>query len=140
MTLYAESSAVLSWLLGDDHGAAVRDLLMSADRVLASELTLVECDRVLCRAAALGELTEAAAAERQHFLALASGRWDLIRLVPAVLERARRPFPGEPIRTLDALHVASALVGRQALPDLKLLALDTRVRKVGAALGLEPVP
>jgi hypothetical protein len=32
--------------------------------VLASDLTLIECDRVLFRAATLGEFTEADAADR----------------------------------------------------------------------------
>jgi hypothetical protein len=38
-------------------------LLAAADGVVASDLTLIECDRVLLRAAALRELTEAEAAE-----------------------------------------------------------------------------
>ena len=50
MNLYAESSAVLSWLLGEPDGVRVLDCLVVADTVAASELTLVECDRVLIRA------------------------------------------------------------------------------------------
>jgi len=49
MNLYAETSAVLSWLLGEPDGEAVRGALMSADEVLVSELTLLECHRAFVR-------------------------------------------------------------------------------------------
>ena len=48
----------------------------------------------------------------------------------------RGPFPGEPIRTLDALHLASALVARAAVADLAFLSQDEKVRASARALGL----
>jgi hypothetical protein len=66
--------------------------------------------------------------------------WSMVELGKVVLERARRGFPSEPIRTLDALHVASALTARLAVPDLALLSLDPRVRGNGTALGFEILP
>ena len=65
MNLYAESSAVLAWLLDESSAADVRRSLASAEIIVASDLTLIECDRVILRAAALGELTEAEAADRR---------------------------------------------------------------------------
>lgn len=56
------------------------------------------------------------------------------------MERARRPFPVEPIRTLDALHLASALVARSAEAGLMLLTLDQRVRENAQRLGFETLP
>lgn len=53
MNLYAESSAVLAWLLGESNGADVREQLSGAQRVFTSDLTLIEYDRVLNRVAAL---------------------------------------------------------------------------------------
>ena len=47
MNVYAESSAVLAWLLGEEASPRVRDVLASAVLVMASDLTLIECDRVL---------------------------------------------------------------------------------------------
>jgi len=136
VTLYAESSAVLAWLLDQPQGHAVATALAAADLVLASDLTVVECDRVIVRAVALGELHEADAGNRQARLNAVSARWTLLGLDDEILERARRPFPIEPIRTLDALHLASALTARKAVPDLAMLSLDVRVREVAAALGL----
>ena len=59
MRIYAESSAVLAWLLGEDAAPRVRELLSKAELVIASDLTLLECDRVLIRAVAFGEVDEA---------------------------------------------------------------------------------
>jgi len=140
MTVYAESSAVLAWLLGEDAGDAVRGVLGSADVVITSDLTLVECDRVLIRATALGELPEAEAADRRARLAAAAAHWQVLRLSADVVDRARRPFPGEPIRTLDAIHLASALVARSVSAGLDLLSLDRRIRSSGKSLGFRVQP
>ena len=140
MTVYAESSAVLAWLLGEDPGDVVRGVLGSADVVITSDLTLVECDRVLIRATALGELPEAEAADRRARLAAAAAHWQVLKLGADVIDRARRPFPGEPIRTLDAIHLASALVARSAAAGLELLSLDLRIRSSARHLGFRVWP
>jgi predicted nucleic acid-binding protein len=77
---------------------------------------------------------------RRAVLEAASVNWMILKLDREVLERARRRFPAEPLRTLDALHVASALAARSALSDLALLSLDSRVRENGAALGFAVFP
>src|SRR5215510_11628055 len=87
----------------------VRDVLSRAELVLASDLTLLECDRVLVRAVALREIDEAAAADRRANLNEAATHWHVMRLTADIIDRARLPFPLEPLRTLDALHLASAL-------------------------------
>ena len=140
MTLYAESSAVLAWLLGEPAGERVRQALAEAELVLASDLTLVECDRVLIRARTSGDLSGSAAADLRARLNAASLHWNLLRVDSEVVERARRPFPGEPIRTLDALHLATAVTARAAVAGLALLSLDSRIRAAGAQLGLGVVP
>lgn len=140
MNLYAESSAVLAWLLDENLATEVRRSLAAAEIIVASDLTLIECDRVIIRAAALGELTEVEAADRRAHLTAAASHWQILRVAPEIVERARQPFPGEPIRTLDAIHLASALTARTAIVGLMLLSLDDRVRKVGKKLGLGIIP
>lgn len=140
MNLYAESSAVLAWLLDEKSAADVRRTLAAAEIIVASDLTLIECDRVLLRAAALGELTEAEAADRRAHLTTAASHWHLLRVAPEIVERARQPFPGEPIRTLDAIHLASVLAARAAIAGIRLLSLDDCVRKAGSKLGLGLIP
>jgi predicted nucleic acid-binding protein len=141
VNVYAESSAVLAWLLGEEAGHRVRDVLRKADVVLASDLTLLECGRVLVRAVTLGEMDEAAAADRRAYLNAAAAHWHVLRVSVEIVDRARQPFPAEPIRTLDAIHLASALAARSGLPGVALLSLDDRIRTVGRQLGfpLQPV-
>ena len=140
MNLYAESSAVLGWLLAEETAGVVTEALDEAEMVVASELTLIECDRTLLRARAAGEISEFEAARRRNLLEAASAHWNLLPLGRDIVERARRPFPGEPLRTLDALHIASALAARSAVPGLALLTLDNRVRGSAAELGFRIVP
>jgi predicted nucleic acid-binding protein len=140
MKVYAESSAVLAWLLGEDAAPRVREVLSEADLVMASDLTLLECDRVLIRAVTLGEIDEAAAADRRAYLNAAAAHWHVLRLSLEIVDRARHPFPAEPIRTLDAIHLASALSARSAVGDVDLLSLDDRIRRAGQQLGFRLRP
>ncbi len=140
MLLYAESSAVLSWLLGEERGTEVAEVLAESSGVIASDLTLVECERVLIRAWSGGSITETELADQSSELARVSTHWTRLRVDETVVERARRPFPIEPIRTLDALHLASALAGRAAAPGLRLLTLDQRIRENAERLGLPTLP
>jgi predicted nucleic acid-binding protein len=140
VNLYAESSAVLAWLLDEPTAPEVRRLLRAAEVTFASDLTLIECDRVLLRALALKELTAAEAADRRAHLAAAAAHWQILRIASEIVDRARQPFPEEPIRTLDAIHLASLLVARTAVPGLALLCLDVRVRQSARGLGVEVLP
>lgn len=140
MIVYAESSAVLAWLFREAAGLRVESILANADYVFASDLTLVECDRAAQREAASGRITEATARQVAADLASYATAWETMRLLPAIIERARQRFPHEPIRSLDALHVASALHARTAHADLAFLSLDERVRRVSTALGFDVLP
>jgi predicted nucleic acid-binding protein len=140
MNLYADSSAVLAWLLEEAAADSVEQAFDLADGVVASDLTLVECDRALVRAHILGLLSEMEAVRRRAVLEAVSVNWMILKLDREVLERSRRRFPAEPLRTLDALHIASALAARSVISDLALLSLDNRVRENGAALGFNVFP
>jgi uncharacterized protein with PIN domain len=140
VNLYAESSAVLAWLLDEPDAATVRHLLGTSEITVASDLTLIECDRVLLRAVAVKDLTEAEAADRHAHLVAAAAHWQVLRMAPEIVDRARQPYPGDPIRTLDAIHLASLLAGRAAIQGLSLLSLDDRVRQAARGLGVEVLP
>ena len=140
MNIYAESSAVLAWLLGEVAGSRVREALRRAELVFASDLVLIECDRVLIRAVALGEIEEVAAADRRAHLNAAAAHWHMYRVTLDIVERARRAFPVEPLRTLDAIHLASALAVRSIVPGVELLSLDERIRRAGEQLGFSLQP
>ncbi len=140
MTVYAESSAVMAWLLDEARAPEVEAVLASADRVVTSDLTLIECDRAIGRlvrepgpVAVLVEPTRVRLME-------AVAAWGVEPISGPVVERARRPFPDDAIRSLDAIHLATAVVVRSSIGDLDVLSLDDRVRSNALALGFRVLP
>jgi hypothetical protein len=140
VNVYAESSAVAAWLFREPRGPEVEQILASASYVVTSDLTLVEFDRAVHRGIASGRVDLAmAAAMRSRFQSAAAG-WDVLNLLPPIVERAREAFPVEPIRSLGALHIAWTLHTRAAIPDIAILSLDDRVRRVAESVGLSLFP
>jgi len=140
MNLYAESSAVAAWLLLEPRGPDVGEMLAAAGHTISSDLTIVECDRAIHRASAIGRMSVTDAKTASSDLDSAVAKWDVLGLLPAIVERARRPFPFEPIRSLDALHISWTLHVRAAIPDLAVLSLDDRVRRVAESVGFAVLP
>jgi hypothetical protein len=62
-----------------------------------SYLTLLECDRVLTCAVALGEIHEAAAADRRAYLNAAATYWHVLRLGADIVERSVQRRLREPV-------------------------------------------
>ena len=140
MRLYVETSALVAFVFGEPPAPLVVQELRAAELLTASKLTLLEAGRVIVRGEALGEFGSARASEMRAQLAKVSASWSIVELDDEVLERARRPFPQEPIRTLDAIHLASALAIRETVGPLSILSLDTRVRRSAFELGFPLVP
>jgi predicted nucleic acid-binding protein len=115
-------------------------ILSRATKIFASDLTLLECDRVLIRAITAESTTKALAEERRTVLNDASKSWTLIGIGQEIVARARQAFPVEPIRSLDAIHIATALVVSKRIPGLTVLSGDNRVRENAVALGLPVLP
>lgn len=137
MNLYAESSAVLAWLIGEPAGEKSRVALEKATRVVASSLTVLECARAIARARSADRLTTTEELAALHLLDSAVAGWHVHDLSEDVLARARQRFPVEPIRSLDALHLATAAKFREALGEVTLLSLDERIRANAPGLGLK---
>jgi len=137
MTVYAETSAVLRWLFAEEGGEAVREALQAAAKVATSRLTLIETRRVVHRAEREGRVTAAQAADLRAVFAQAASTWAALEVSDEVARRAEAGVPVEPVRTLDAIHLASALLLREVLPDLAIVTTDERVRSNAHALGFE---
>jgi hypothetical protein len=140
LVVYVESSAVLAWLVGEPRGKEVASLMAGADRIVTSQLTLVECERALIRSWALHLISEVERVDRSTRLERANERWIRLRVDEEAVERAGRPFPIEPVRALDALHLVGALTARSAAPDLVFLTLDQRIRENASRLGFDVLP
>ena len=135
-TVYFETSALLAWLLGESRSAEVKKKIDSAEVVVTSALTLVEAERALVRAET-GKLLNAGDGEKlRGLLARSKTGWILMEISEDVRARASRFFPAEPLRTLDAVHLATALVFMRVFPELELLSYDERILKNARALGM----
>ena len=117
MIAYIDTSALLRIVLREP--GALEDL-RTYDGLVSSELIAIESARTIDRLRIQGSLSMDEAAVRIG----AVNEWleaiDLVLLRPPVLSRASDPMP-MPIGTLDAIHLASALIWRDrvgALPEL----------------------
>jgi len=135
--VYAESSAVLGWLLGESRQAEVVSVLAGASRVVTSALTPLECARGLARARQMDRISAAEELAALRLLDTAAASWNVMDLSDRVTERARAEFPHEPVRTLDAVHLATAQIFHDAVGPVAMLSHDARVRENAAALGLQ---
>jgi predicted nucleic acid-binding protein len=138
--VYAESSAVFAWLSGEPAGDEVESVMAAANGIVTSDLTIVECERALIRAWALNLISEVERVDRTGLLSRAAESWTRLRVDEETIVRARRPFPVEPVRAFDAVHLASALSARVGAPDLTVLTLDERIRKNAERLGFDILP
>jgi predicted nucleic acid-binding protein len=140
VTVYAETSAVLRWLFAEAGGEVVRAALAGAGKVVSSRLTMIETRRVVRRAEREGRIKAAQAADVLAVFTQAASTWALLEVSEAVAYRAEEGFPNEPVRTLDAIHLASALFLRQSFPDLVIATTDGRVEGNAALLGFQTTP
>lgn len=138
--VYAESSAVLTWLLGEPRQDAVIRAFESTDTVVTSAITIVECARALARARAMRRIQADDEREALRLFDDTLRGWNVLDVTDDVVAAARRRFPHEPVRSLDALHIASALTLHEALGELSVASLDERVRRNAEALGMSVVP
>ena len=137
-TLYVETSALLRVALEGD--TVLRRRFVAADRLVTSGLTWVEADRALRRALAERRFRGGAHGQARRWVDDFLTSCDEIVLDASVLSRARQTFPVEPVRTLDALHLASVLAWDQAVDRLTVVSCDDRVRANSLALGFDVVP
>jgi predicted nucleic acid-binding protein len=140
MTVYAETNAVLRWLFAEPGGDRVRQAFAAARKVVASRLTLIETRRTPRRAERDGRVSAAEVGDLLALLARATTVWAVLEISPDVARRAESDFPIEPVRTLDAIHLASALVLRGSFPDLVVASADERLRANASQLGLRADP
>lgn len=134
MIAYIDTSALLRIVLREPGGL---EELRTYDGLVSSELIAVECARTIDRLRIQGALTMGEAADRIG----AVNEWleaiDLVLLRPAVLSRASDPMPIS-IGTLDAIHLATALIWRDRMGPLPEMAThDTALGAAARAFGFD---
>lgn len=128
MIAYVDTSVLLRVVLREP--GALEDL-QSYEGLVSSELIAVESARTIDRLRLQGTLTLEEAAVRSR----AVGDWleafDLVLLRPPVLRRASEPLP-TPLGTLDAIHLATALLWRERMGPLATIATHDSALGVAA--------
>ena len=132
-TRYIESSALVAALLERDRAA--RKSIRAEGKRVTSALTLAEAARAILRARASGRLSEAHGRAATRGLQVFARRCDIVSVTDDVLARVGRPFPVEPMRTLDAVHLATAEVLAEPPALVTIVTRDDRVRDNARALG-----
>ena len=134
MTLYLDSSALLRLVLRE---AGSLEEIRSADVLVSSELLAVECPRTIDRLRLQGALSLEEAVATRNAIAEWLEAVDLVLLQRPVLSRAADPLP-TPLGTLDAIHLATALLWReQAGLDPVVATHDAALARAARAFGLE---
>lgn len=123
--IYLDTSVAIAHLLAEDRTppASLWKQVVISSRLLEYELWT--------RIHAGGLATSHSEAARQLI-----GRLALIELAPPVLQRALEPFP-TPVRTLDALHLASMDFLRQQGQKVELASYDSRLLDAARQLDFE---
>jgi predicted nucleic acid-binding protein len=133
VNVYVDASVVLRVVLGEPEPLADWPAI---DRPLSSRLLRVECLRALDRARTLDRLDDATLAERRGALLEILAAIDVVPLDEAVFDRAGEPFPTQ-VRTLDAIHLASALGVRDQLDGLVFATHDATLALAATAMGFD---
>lgn len=131
--VFLETSALLEYVASQPRETEIRHHLDAAPGLVASELALFETARVLAR---MGSPARAAQERLRRVAAVTMFH----PMQADLIERMRQAFPVEPVRTLDAIHLATALALRLPGEEVGFLALDDRVRQNAVALGFQVLP
>jgi hypothetical protein len=126
--IYLDSSVALARLLAEDRSPPAE--FWKQPLISSRLLTYEVWNRVHARGL---EDTHGEAAR------MLIGGVDLVELSPAVLGRALEPFP-VPVRTLDALHLATVEFLRMNGQDIELASHDHRLNAAARSLGVQLLP
>ena len=132
---YFDTSVLLKRYVREEGSAQVR-LSLRRYRFLSSALTPVEARSALCRRRMSGDLTE------QDFTTILSrirrdrSYWELVVITPLVLTHAEELVQTTGVKTLDALHLGSALAF-QAVTGIRIPFITADLRQRDAARRLD---
>jgi predicted nucleic acid-binding protein len=130
---YIETSALVAAELEGD--LAAQRSLRGPGRVITSALTHAEAARAVQRAQATQRVTQIEATALAGGFGTFARRTETVPIDEQILMRVGRSFPVEPVRTLDAIHLATIeLLGAEP-GAITVVTRDSRVRENARAMG-----
>jgi predicted nucleic acid-binding protein len=131
LNVYVDSSVLLRVVLGEPRRLRAWSKITNP---VSSELIRLECLRTIDRARIRLALADEDVARYRVEVLETVEAFHLVGLNPSVLERAAEPFPTT-IGSVDAIHLASALLVRRQFEGLDLATHDDELATAGRAVG-----
>ena len=136
MIAYVDASALLRVVLRQPNALPE---WAQIDRGVSSRLVATESLRTLDRLRLRAQISDAEVAVRRQTILAVIASLELIEVSATVLDRAAQPMPTE-LGTLDAIHLASALLWRETTAEDLIMATHDRALGLAAlAHGLRVV-
>jgi len=138
---YFDTSALVKQYLQEAGSKTVLELLKTGDKVYTASLTYAETHAAFSRRTRKGRLTR----ETTRRLALRFDRdwesYDIVLMSDDVLSLARQLLYHHPLRSADAIHLASALFLARAAPTDRwaFVCADRRLCDAAEAEGFHPI-
>lgn len=130
---YIETSALVAAVLEGD--VLARRALGKPGRVITSSLTHAEAGRAVVRAQVTGRISSREASTVANALAMFARQCETVAVSEQILGRVGRSFPVEPVRTLDAIHLATVEMLGAEPGSVTVVTRDTRLRENARAMG-----
>ena len=131
MNVYVDSSVLLRVVLGEPERLEIWPTITNP---VSSELIRLECLRTIDRARIRLGLDDRQIANYRADVLEAIEAFTLVALDSIVLERAAEPFPTG-LGSLDAIHLASALLARDSVGELLFATHDDELGTAARATG-----
>jgi hypothetical protein len=143
-SFYADASALVKQHLNEKGTQWMRNLIDPAQGhdIVTARISMVEVVSALARAGRDGVITAAQSAIIDaDFQQLCQFRYTWFELDSIIIVQAQQVLRRHPLRSFDAIHVATALIAHTSLanaglPALTFLAADNRLLTVAQAEGL----
>lgn len=136
MITYLDASVILRRALSQPGPDLDWDRIVET---ISSSITEVECFRALDHVRLHGTVDEVRHGRSRELIYAAFESCDVLEIGPAVLSRAAMPLPTS-LKTLDAIHLATALVYRDLTGTPLVMAThDRALARASRAMGLEVV-
>lgn len=134
-----ETSALLRALLEND--TELFEIIRSFGRALiTSRLTQIEAERTVLRVQQTQSVDKKKLQELRRRLHEFFSVTSFIQVDESVVDRACEPFLVEHVRSLDAVHLSSALLYLRRIGDVVMVSCDKQIRENAAAYGMAVVP
>jgi len=138
---YYDTSALVKQYLQEAGSKLVLELLKSGEKVYTASLTYAETHAAFSRRTREGRLTR----ETTKRLALRFDKdwesYDIVVLSENVFRLARQMFYRDPLRSADAIHLASALLLARTSPrsSWSFVCADGRLCDAAKSEGFQPI-